>query len=188
MECNAADYFYPPNSKAHSPEYWPRFLISETACRRSNHNLSVSDREILGLLTSDMILLREFRYRSTGTGHRKAIFWMRRENTVGFNRQTSWQSRPWRLSNFPPQPRSLAAEPLSHGRSYDMVDFDIYQSRCTRLRRILKVCPAALSSPALWQKCFSTILESNAQEMDLTRNRSFSESHKTTLNLFCAEM
>jgi hypothetical protein len=49
-----------------------------------------------------------------------------------------------------------------------MVDFDMYQSRCTRLRRILKVCPAALSSPALWHKCFSTILESNAQEMDLT--------------------
>jgi hypothetical protein len=48
----------------------------------------------------------------------------------------------------------------------DMVEFDLYQSSCTRLRRILKVCPAALSLPALWQKCLSTILESNAQEMD----------------------
>jgi hypothetical protein len=176
LEYNAEDYghFYPPNSKAESPEHWPRLLIWETACRRWNYNLSISDREVLAPLMSDMILLEEFRYRFDRNWTPKGDLMDEtrkycRIATSWVTSQTIWQSRPWSLGNFPPQPRSSAADPLSHGRTTDdMVEFDIYQSCCTRLRRILKVCPAALSSPALWQKCFSTILESNAQEMEAT--------------------
>jgi hypothetical protein len=62
-----------------------------------------------------------------------------------------WPNRPWRLENFPPLPRCSISNPLADEDAAECeYAYNVYQSRCSRLRAISLAFPNILRDPYPW--------------------------------------
>ena len=146
-------YFCPPNLKAYSKDYWPKSIVWATACSRWDDALAVSGRDVLRPSVMDMILLREFRYHfdRNWTSKRDLQYEMGEYFKIACHWVNDWGLRPWGLSNLPLRPRSSATDSILQTK-HSKAKFDIYQSHCAKLRKVLKIFPDILLVPRLWRE------------------------------------
>jgi hypothetical protein len=154
-------YFCAPDEKAASERYWPHTLLWGRACARWDPQLTPEDRGRLRPCFSDMILFREFRYRFDPTWSPRSpnrTVQMELDEYFQYARcwtdASLWNERPWRLCNFPHQPRCLTTTPSSSCSDWRqcMNELTFYQTQCAQIRAVLKSFPSILSMPNYWQR------------------------------------
>jgi hypothetical protein len=130
-----------------------------------------------------MILLRKFSYRfeRNWTPKRHLQYELREYFQIARHWATSaaeWQSRPWGVGNFPFQPRSSVTDSILGTIGQGGGRFDIYQSRCAEIRKILKIFPKILLSPTLWRECITGNKDWGNQDVILRMEQAFDLSQR----------
>ena len=149
-------YFCAPDETADANDWWPQALLWVKACAAWDLRLAPKSRNGLRPCMADMLVFREFRYRFDPTWCPKRT--LQRELDDYFQcagcwtDSKLWDKRPWRICNFPFQPRCLATSPLTSGAEVSQMwnELASYQNRCATVRAALKAFPCILQAPHFW--------------------------------------
>lgn len=150
-----------------------------------NSNMDWSKCSSLGPTVIEVALFREFRFRFDPTWRPMTSF-ARDLNEYGrcasqWATKSLWDGRPWRLQNFPQQPRSAFIYPQFENLTDRINDpsFKMYQFLCAKTRAVLKAFPDILRSPLIWLNCMGDqspgVSISEAIEMALQAKRAWKE-------------
>ena len=148
--------YHPPNQKDDDETFWPEeFWWVQSCC---DANVDSPKRNTLPYIT-EIRLFREFRYRfdprwspekSAEDNLREYIHFAR-----PWARKSCWMERPWRIKNFPQQPRTRFMFPNCTTLAERLNDhnFQYYQFLSAKIRALLKAFPDILRSPSVWRQC-----------------------------------
>ena len=153
-------WFASPNVSHHQPDFWHNGSIwSDAGCRWDTEKCYFHMPSTLRPSTIEMMLLHEFRYRFDPTWRPRGTD---QEDTLEYIRiarhwatERLWGQRPWKISNFPSQPRSLIACPCATAEDKAKVARQMkdYRSQSYRIRAVLKAFPNILRSPDMYCIC-----------------------------------
>ena len=118
-----------------------------------------SDRSCLLPHLTDLLLLREFRYRFDPNWRPEACYDRKLEEYIQFVTPWAdsgkWNDRPWAMQNFPKPPRFTFVAPNLRSLSEWKKDcfYRAYQSICAKIRALCKIFPQILRAPEVWRRC-----------------------------------
>lgn len=135
---------------------WQLILPWYQACLRWDPDLRGERRVNVSPSMSEMVLLREFRYRFDPLWRPKGTVESEMQEYIRIAKFwfPYWDQRPWRPCNFPLPPRPLHVH--SHKRlevSNRWRELEKYWILCAKLRKLCKLFPQALLSPEMWMSC-----------------------------------
>jgi len=108
---------------------------------------------------AEVLLFREFRYRFDPAWQPEESSYKNLREYIHFARHWArhsyWNERPWRVQNFPRQPRSPFIFPKFTTLTERINDpsFKSYQFHSAKLRALLGAFPDILRSPLAWRRC-----------------------------------
>jgi hypothetical protein len=132
-------------------------------------------------LAYDIKLFMEFRYRFDSSWKPKQY----REQVIEYIKTAwrwtgnlRWWKRPWKLCNFPQQPKCSITDPYATDadREQDLEDLRVYNEQCSRLRAIISAFPDILRAPDIWGKCTSP-------NWSKTKSIEFAKNSQQTISL-----
>jgi hypothetical protein len=149
--------FDPDDGQGSADAWWPTSIIISDCLK--NSNMDRQKQRSLSPSALEVAFFREFRYRfDPGWRHTTSFS----ESLIEYGRfarhwaaKSLWNERPWRLQNFPLQPRSAVIYPqfADVKERINQPSFKLHQFLSAKMRGLLKAFPDVLRSPRTWIHC-----------------------------------
>ena len=149
------------NQTLNSADAFPRGHLLVEACH--NGGMNVRGRDAYRPHITDLLLLREFRYRFDPTWKPEISEEPNLTEYIHFVRPwanaDNWNNRPWSMQNFPKAPRSAFIFPKFKNLEERKADpaYHEYQSTCAKIRALFKAFPGILRAPGVWRRCMRRV-------------------------------